>query len=174
MINKEKALRYCCEDISQIENYDKATADSQTVWHCHHRKESQYTKQQLIDNNDYWKVPANDLIFLRPEEHVSLHFWECAGSKERRDKISKSSKSNKYCVGKSNFKGHHHTEEAKQKIGHATSLRTGMKSARIRKDIWKHKDKILKLLASGLSDRKIAKLYDCSRTVIANIRSASY
>ena len=44
-----------------------------------------------------------------------------------------------------------------------------MKSARIRKDVWKHKDKILKLAASGLSDRKIAEYYGCSRTVIANI-----
>jgi len=48
-----------------------------------------------------------------------------------------------------------------------------MKSARIRKDIWEHKDEILKLLTSGLSDRKIAKLYGCSRTVITNIKLAS-
>lgn len=171
MINIEKANRYCNEDISLIENYDKAIADKNTMWHCHHRKELTITKQQLLAQNEYWGVPAKDLIFLMPSEHLKTHFRECAGSKQRRQKISLKSKGNSYGAG--NFKGKHHTEEAKKKIGEATSSRTGMKSARIRKDIWKHKDEILKLLASGLSDRKIAKLYDCSRTVIANIRSAN-
>lgn len=173
MINTEKTLRYCNEEISLIENYNEAIADTTTMWHCHHRKEETMTKQQLLAQNEYWKVPAKDLIFLRPSEHLSLHWWQCAGAKERRAKVSQRSKGNKHCVGKSNFKGHHHSDDAKRKIGQATSSRTGMKSARIRKDIWQQKDEILKLLASGLSDRKIAKLYDCSRTVIANIRSAS-
>ncbi len=173
MINKEKAIRYCCEDISKIENYNIAIADTQTMWHCHHKKELDYTKQQLIDQNEYWKVKASDLIFVKPNEHLQLHFWKCAGNEQRRKKIGDKSRGNTYCVGKSNFKGHHHTDEAKKKIGLASSMRTGMSSARIRKDIWSHKDEILKLLASGLSDRKIAKLYGCSRTVIANIKSAS-
>ena len=30
---------YCRGDISKIENYDKAIADTKTVWHCHHRRE---------------------------------------------------------------------------------------------------------------------------------------
>ena len=167
-------MKYCNEDISLIENYNEAIADTHTMWHCHHRKEITLTKQQLIAQNEYWSVPAKDLIFLTPSEHLSLHFTTCAGAKERKEKMSAKSKGNKYCVGKTNFKGHHHTDEAKKKIGEASASRTGMKSARIRKDIWKHKDKILKLLASGLSDRKIAKLYCCSRTVIANIRSANH
>ena len=164
-------MRYCNEDISLIENYDKAIADAHTMWHCHHRKEATLTKQQLLAQNEYWGVPAKDLIFLTPSEHLSLHFTQCAGAKERKEKISVKSKGNKYGAG--NFKGKHHTDEAKKKIGEASASRTGMKSARIRKDIWEHKDEILKLLASGLSDRKIAKLYGCSRTVIDNIKLAS-
>ena len=31
---------YCRGDISKIENYDKAIADTKTVWHCHHRLET--------------------------------------------------------------------------------------------------------------------------------------
>ena len=171
MINIDKAKRYCREDIVLIENYQSAIEDKNTMWHCHHRKEATKTKQQLLDENDYWSVPAKDLIFLLPSQHRQLHFNECAGAKECRAKIGAKSKGNKYGAG--NFKGKHHTDEAKKKISEAASQRTGMKSARIRKDIWDKKDEILKLLASGLSDRKIALIYDCSRTVIANIRSAN-
>lgn len=31
--------RYCCEDISKIENYEEAVADTTQMWHCHHRLE---------------------------------------------------------------------------------------------------------------------------------------
>jgi hypothetical protein len=121
MINIEKARRYCNEDITLIENYDKAIADGAVMWHCHHRKESTVTKQQLIEQGDYWQVPARDLIFILPSEHLDLHFWHCAGADERRAKISRKSKGNNHCAGWSNFKGHHHTEEAKRKIGEASA-----------------------------------------------------
>lgn len=173
MINKHKANRYCRDDISLIENYQSAIEDKNTMWHCHHRKEAVKTKQELLHENDYWKVPAKDLIFLLPGYHRHLHLWECAGASECRAKIGAKSRGNKYAQGYSNFKGKHHTKEARKKIGEASSKRTGMKSARIRKDVWAKKDEILKLLASGLSDRKIAVIYCCSRTVIANIRSAN-
>ena len=39
MINENKAKRFCREDISLIENYDKAINDATGVWHCHHRRE---------------------------------------------------------------------------------------------------------------------------------------
>ena len=36
------ASKYCCEDISLIENYDKAIEDKTQYWHCHHRLETHY------------------------------------------------------------------------------------------------------------------------------------
>ena len=38
MINEKRAKSYCKDDISLIENYDKAIADNTQVWHCHHRR----------------------------------------------------------------------------------------------------------------------------------------
>lgn len=31
------AKLWCCEDISKIENYDKAIADKTQTWVCHHK-----------------------------------------------------------------------------------------------------------------------------------------
>ena len=39
MICFEYAKNYCSEDISLIENYDKAVNDKEQTWHCHHRRE---------------------------------------------------------------------------------------------------------------------------------------
>ena len=39
MINEHNAKKFCKEDISKIENYDKAIADTTQVWDCHHRTE---------------------------------------------------------------------------------------------------------------------------------------
>ena len=35
MIGRNVKL-FCCEDASNIENYDKAIADKENIWHCHH------------------------------------------------------------------------------------------------------------------------------------------
>lgn len=37
MINEFNVNAFCCEDISKIENYDKAVADKTQTWHCHHK-----------------------------------------------------------------------------------------------------------------------------------------
>lgn len=39
MVNEKYAKSYCKEDISKIENYDKAIADTTQTWECHHRDE---------------------------------------------------------------------------------------------------------------------------------------
>jgi hypothetical protein len=70
---------YCCEDISLIENYDKAISDNTQSWRCHHRLEIQddgkiiYTAKQLQDMGLYYNRPASELIFLTLSEHNSLH-----------------------------------------------------------------------------------------------------
>lgn len=75
MINKVKAEMYCSQPIELIENYDKAVADQTQVWHCHHIWETMlgYSANELIEMNEYYGIPACNLIFLTPEEHGRIH-----------------------------------------------------------------------------------------------------
>ena len=81
MISK-KSKRICCEDLSLIENYDLAVHDKDVIWVLHHRDEHRIlpsgievwrTKDELKENGRYFKVPANELIFLTPSDHTKLH-----------------------------------------------------------------------------------------------------
>ena len=69
--------KVCCEDISLIENYDKAIADTMQTWICHHRLEIQdnvvYSVKELKDLNMYYYRPASELIFLPKSEHTAMH-----------------------------------------------------------------------------------------------------
>ena len=148
MIGKHhKYSQFCNEPIENIENYELATSDTKHTWDLHHKLEIELnkTKQQLIDDGLYYGRPAKELIFLTRAEHVRLH---------RPQHKSHSFK---------------HTDEAQRRIGEAASRRRGMKSSRIRKDVWKHRQTILTLHKSGWSSREIARHYNCSRTVILNI-----
>ena len=107
MINFEKVKKYCNEDISLIENYDKAVADSTQTWHCHHRRELETSRKELIKNNQYYNRPAIELIFLTHSEHKSLHNKRKYVSSETRKKISIANK------------GKHLSEEAKRKLSEA-------------------------------------------------------
>lgn len=85
MISKD-SRKYCCENISKIENYDRAIADYRKMWHCHHRRETPeegiaLSKEDLLKNNLYYNRPADELIFLTPEEHTSLH--QCYASSRK-------------------------------------------------------------------------------------------
>ena len=79
MINEKKAHRFCKDDISKIENYDKAIADATQTWHCHHRleltldREFAHTAEDLIRMDMYYRRPYFELIFLTKSEHHSLH-----------------------------------------------------------------------------------------------------
>lgn len=75
MINEFNLRKYCCEDISLIENYNEAVNDTTQIWDCHHRKEIELNKnrQELIDMGLYYNRPASELIFLTHSEHTSLH-----------------------------------------------------------------------------------------------------
>ena len=82
MIDKRRAKSYCKEDVSKIENYDKAVNDKTQTCHCHHRDEVKVlpsgitvirSKTDLIENGRYYNCPANELIFLTKAEHNSLH-----------------------------------------------------------------------------------------------------
>ena len=94
MINEYYAKMYCKEDISKIENYDKAISDSTQIWHCHHRTEIWWncTAKDLIENECYYNRKACELIFLTPEEHKRLHTIGKKLSEETRIKLSESKK----------------------------------------------------------------------------------
>ena len=111
MINEKNAKRFCNEDISLIENYDKAIADNTHTWHCHHRNEIKIlpsgmsvlcSRKELKDNGRYYNCPANELIFLTQSEHRRLH--DIHISEETRKKRSYS------------LKGKHLSEETRRKM----------------------------------------------------------
>lgn len=117
MINEMNAYAYCKEDISKIENYDKAIKDKSQIWICHHRTEIWWncSAQELKVNECYYNRPAKELIFLTRSEHTTLHMTgkrrvftddhrrklseaklNTKRPKSVRDKISKAVKGHKY------------------------------------------------------------------------------
>ena len=77
MINEYYAKNFCCDDISLIENYELAIADTTQTWDCHHRGEvlpcGRFSRADLKKFGLYYKRPASELIFLTKSEHMSLH-----------------------------------------------------------------------------------------------------
>lgn len=73
MINEKCAKKFCCEDLSLIENYELAIADNTQTWVCHHILGEKFSRKYLIDNNLYKNRPACELRFLTTADHVSLH-----------------------------------------------------------------------------------------------------
>ena len=125
MISETSAIRCCSEDVSLIENYDKAIADQNQTWHIHHRAEilpcGRYSPRDLKKFGLYWHRPASELIFLPAGEHHKLHNTgntNLAGyhhSEASRKKISETNKGN-FCGDKNPMFGRHHSEEARKKM----------------------------------------------------------
>ena len=114
MINEKNIKAFCKDDISLIENYDKAIADTTQVWHCHHRRETIFSKSDLIEIGEYYNRPACELIFLTPNEHHKLHNLGKQHSEKSRKKMSESKK------GENNpLFGKHHSAEARKKMSEA-------------------------------------------------------
>ena len=122
MISKRSAKAYCRDDISLIENYDKAIADKTQVWDCHHRRETIYSAKELIDIGEYYNRPACELIFLTPSNHRRLHNLGKHPSEESRKKMSEAKKGeNNYWFGK------HRSAEARKKMSEANKGNTKTK-----------------------------------------------
>ena len=133
MIN-EGVKNFCNEDLSLIENYEKAIEDKEQTWDCHHRKGTIVSKKELIEKNEYYNRPASELIFLPKKEHISLHKKgkQCSDETKRKISAAKQGKPSwnkgkplseeakrKMSIahkGKTSFLGKHHTEEAKRKM----------------------------------------------------------
>ena len=114
MISIIQAKRYCMEDISKIENYDKAIADTTQVWCIHHKDEVKVlpsgitilrSSKDLKENGRYYNCPANELIFLTESEHKILH--NTHRSEETKQKISDSHKGKSCSVFGKAFKEHY-------------------------------------------------------------------
>lgn len=124
MVSKRMAEKYCKEDISLIENYDIAVADTQNKWVIHHRDEVKILPSGIRVNRsrEYLKeigllfdCPANELIFMLQKDHAKLHFTGHTYtngrilSAEQRLKCSRPGEQN-------GMYGKHHSEESRNKI----------------------------------------------------------
>lgn len=124
MINIKSVKRFCCENISLIENYEKALNDESQTWDCHHRNEIllNKTKSELKNLGLYWNRPANELIFLTHSDHMSLHNSgnrnPMYGNGELISGDKHWLKNKGYLIKgeKNGFYNHHHTEESKKKM----------------------------------------------------------
>ena len=74
MINQKRVSKYCCEDISKIENY-YAAVSPEAKWQLHHKNEItlNMSRIDLIKNDLYFNRPADELIFLTLEDHARIH-----------------------------------------------------------------------------------------------------
>ena len=96
MINEKWAKKYCRDDLSKIENYEQAIADTTQTWDLHHRLELTLdgefalSQDQLKMHDMYYNRPYYELIFLTQAEHRRLHNMN--RSEDTRRKISESHK----------------------------------------------------------------------------------
>ena len=136
MINEKAVKIYCRDDLSKIENYEKAAADTTQTWVIHHRLELTLdgefalTPEQLKMHDMYYNRPYYELIFLTPSEHARLHSMNM--SDETRRKISDAnrrrtlSEETRRKISES-LKGKQHSEERRKKISEAAKLREARK-----------------------------------------------
>lgn len=106
-------MKYCCEDISKIENYELAKRDNFRGWVIHHRLELvetgavvDSTKQDLRARGIYYNRPAEELIYLTKSEHQKLHRKGKPGpnrgkhfSEDHKRKLSEAKHGRKYFKG---------------------------------------------------------------------------
>ena len=83
MIKESNAKKYCCEDISLIENYHQVICDPYEKWDIHHRRECDsegrtlFTYKQLKEMNLYFNRPASELMFVTRSMHSKMHREMC-------------------------------------------------------------------------------------------------
>ena len=109
----ELVKRYCCDDISNIENYNVALTDSE-IWEVHHRREThdengnvrtqQISKIELIKQNLYYSRPSSELIFMSRKNHRLLHMNNNEFAKGK-------------IIGNQNAKGNVLSEKTRKQMG---------------------------------------------------------
>lgn len=108
---------YCSEPIDKIEHYEEALAEDFAGWCIHHRLEIQpdgtsMSRQELKDKDLYFNRPASELVFMRCEEHTSLHHKGKHKPEEHRKKIAEA------------CKGRTLSEETRRKLSESLKGRT--------------------------------------------------
>lgn len=84
MIDETRLKRYCCEDLSKIENYEQAKMDMTQTWEIHHRIETdlpccelmptkEFSHDDLVKHGLYLNRPASELKFVTRAEHNRIH-----------------------------------------------------------------------------------------------------
>ena len=126
-------VKKLCKDYTLIENYEEAMNDTTQTWICHHILGEILSREQLLDHDFYYDVPACMLKFVTKAEHNSLHrkgktAWNKGKhgiySKETRRKISEAIKDKNRLVEyrrkmSEAQKGKKLSEETKKKIAEA-------------------------------------------------------
>ena len=164
MINEKQARKFCRDDLSKIENYDKAFADKNKTWDLHHRLELTMdgefalTAAQLKMHDMYYNRPYYELIFLTLEEHRRLHSKgknnPLFGKKHSDETIKKMSEAHKgkqhthetrrkMSEAQKGKPGHKHSEETRRKISEAAkniSVETRRKMSEAAKRRWRRKE----------------------------------
>lgn len=120
----KRRFEYFCDNIENVENYEVAKKDNFKGWHCHHRLQTHtsdgerrlvnISREELKALNMYWHRPAEELIFLRSAEHMSLHQKDKHPSEEARRKNSETHKGQKAWN-----KGKQLSEEVRHKMSEA-------------------------------------------------------
>ena len=131
MINEKYAKKYCRDDLSKIENYEKAIADTTQTWDLHHRLELTLdgefalSREQLKMHDMYYNRPYYELIFLTPSEHRRLHGINV--SDETRKKMSEANKGRTFSEETRRKMSESHknmSEETRRKLSEAQKGRT--------------------------------------------------
>lgn len=71
-------IKRYCKEYWKIENYEKAVNDNSQIWEVHHRLEIMpfsgkiVASKYLIEQNMYYNVKPEELIFLTKSEHTRL------------------------------------------------------------------------------------------------------
>ena len=100
-----KYYKRYCDNIENVENYNKAKADNFKGWELHHRLETHNSdgERRLVDIareelkalDMYYNRPAEELIFLTTKEHKYLHHKGMHHSKDAKKKMSEAQKGKK-------------------------------------------------------------------------------
>lgn len=126
-MNFRNAKKFCCEDISLIENYEEAKNDTTHRWVTHHRLETHtsdgerrsvdLSREELKALGMYYNRPASELIFMKNSDHSKLNEGKHR-TEEAKRKMAEAKKG-KYTGEDSPNYGKHHSEEAKRKMSEA-------------------------------------------------------
>lgn len=160
MISEQRVKRFCKDDITKIENYDKAINDDRKIWHCHHRLELTLdgefanTIEDLKRLDMYYHRPYFELIFLEPSEHLQLHNKGVKNNMYNKGYKLRGDKNGRYGKGyivegeRNGMYGKHHSAEACLKmsiarkgknIGKKHSEESKRKMSEARKEYWRKK-----------------------------------